>query len=165
MNKLTSTLQSARTLGIWEPWASAIAQGHKRAETRSWRTHRRGWHLLIATKTRNAITRQAELDLAHLEVVTHRGHAVALAYLGTCLPVEVLNPTFVGEKERSLGDFSEGRFAWIFPKVIPLTPFPAKAQQGFGFLSEEVIAELVKQVEVDNTREQSEYFGLRLRAS
>lgn len=37
-----------RALTLWQPWASLVATGHKRFETRSWGTHYRGTLLIHA---------------------------------------------------------------------------------------------------------------------
>lgn len=44
-----------KALSIWEPWASLIACGTKRIETRSWSTEYRGPLLICAAQARNDI--------------------------------------------------------------------------------------------------------------
>lgn len=41
-----------KCLSLWQPWASAVALGSKRIETRSWRTHYTGPLLIHAAKRR-----------------------------------------------------------------------------------------------------------------
>lgn len=42
-----------KALTIWQPWATAIAIGAKRIETRSWETHYRGPIAIHAAARRN----------------------------------------------------------------------------------------------------------------
>jgi hypothetical protein len=42
-----------KAISLWQPWASAIAVGAKRVETRSWSTSYRGRLLIHAAKRRN----------------------------------------------------------------------------------------------------------------
>lgn len=39
-----------KLLSLWEPWATLMAIGAKRIETRSWGTHYRGWLAIQASK-------------------------------------------------------------------------------------------------------------------
>lgn len=141
------------TLGLWEPWASAIREGHKRIETRSWSTNHRGWMVIIAVQTQNAITRQAEKDFEHLELTLHRGRAVALVKISEVRGLTTWEDRLWvrrllrdNPKEHSLGDYSGGRFAWIFNKVIPLKPFAAKAGQRLRRADDRMKEELLKQL-------------------
>lgn len=53
-----------RCLSVKQPWTWAIAAGHKRFENRSWRTVRRGWVWLHASKTKvSGLATSLELPL------------------------------------------------------------------------------------------------------
>lgn len=129
-----------KAISLWQPWASAIALGLKRVETRGWkltgsdncpfaihaakkndRTIER-WYIdkaLIA----GAIQMPAYADLP-------RGAIVAVAVLEKVLRTEealaVITP-----REEEWGDYSPNRFAWFFANVRPLArPFIYAGSQG-----------------------------------
>lgn len=120
-----------KALSIRQPWASLVAHGIKKFETRSWRTDHRGWLAIHASKAfdhnvcytepiqgvliRLGITKADDLSL---------GAILAFAYLEDIVPTEEV---IVPDRERGLGDFSAGRYAWRFDEVIRLPePQPAK---------------------------------------
>lgn len=137
-----------RTLGLWEPWASAVAAGYKGIETRGWSTKHRGWLVIIATKTINAQIRAGKERFKHLGLTYHHGHAVALVRVVSVCSTNWpgFNPTSLGPLELSLGNYEEGRFAWTLRDRIPLTPFPALAAQRFGIPTEETKREVLRQL-------------------
>ena len=47
---MTATLRVWRCLSLWQPWASAVAEGLKSIETRHWGTSYRGWLAMHATQ-------------------------------------------------------------------------------------------------------------------
>lgn len=103
-------------LTIRQPFASYIASGRKRIETRAWATHHRG--LLVI----HAALRPRVEDLP-------RQAFVAVARLVDVVRVETL--TTLSPRERAVGDFRRGRFAWLLfdVRVLP-TPIPYPGQQG-----------------------------------
>lgn len=161
-----------RGLTLWQPWASAIALGSKRIETRSWSTAYRGLVAIHASK-RHRVDEMLWLQ-AHWNwcgamrgagwtmgggcPALPRGAIVAIARL-----VDVrLTDSFTqaeldtrrmppGEtleayswSERGLGDFSLGRYGWVLKDVRPLsTPYPYDGAQGLWVLREDVAAELL----------------------
>ncbi|MGE0539716.1 MAG: ASCH domain-containing protein [Dehalococcoidia bacterium] len=140
-------------LSLTQPYASLVAIGAKRIETRSWRTDYRGWVAIHAAKGfpgwavettygepfRVALTSAGYTKASDLP----RGAIVALARLQGCFgtPSEgsskrvypfaddlTLPPP---EPERSFGDYSSGRFAWVFSTVRRL-PEPIRYQGRLG---------------------------------
>lgn len=136
-----------RGLTLWQPWASAIALGLKRIETRSWSVPNRG-DLLIhaagkwsreqdghkARLVRVAAELLGEDDprVAALDEVLPLGCAVAVARLGftrlTCAmvagqfgrPEPWINT--IPPLERAFGDFGPDRYGWVLEDVRPLRP-------------------------------------------
>lgn len=127
-----------KAISLWQPWASAIAIGAKRIETRSWSTSYRG-PLAI-----HAASRMPDLDAmlfdywcavfdtgapyAHA-LLLPRGAVVATCTLIDCIPTERVDATMVrstgsgefGEfVEMQLGDYTPGRFAWLLTDIKPL---------------------------------------------
>lgn len=80
-----------RALSLWQPWASLIAYGAKRWETRSWSTDYRGELLIHAAKRKPpAITDHRFIEEA-IQVLGHadfdalpRGKVVAVCELKAC---------------------------------------------------------------------------------
>lgn len=129
-----------KTITLHQPWASLIAYGHKRFETRGWRTHYRG---PIAIHAGKQIDRQAVLMIARDYPSIWReisplptGVILATAELVECweitenrsLRLEGIMRA-VPLSEEYFGDYSPGRYAWELADVRQLTePIPAKGQ-------------------------------------
>lgn len=110
-------MATMRALTIRQPWASFVASGVKRYETRGWSTDWRGVLAVHAGKHRNP---WVAAELPH-------GCVIAVARLVEVHPVEALD---VDEFEAALGDFSPGRYAWELADVRPITPVRARGMQG-----------------------------------
>jgi hypothetical protein len=132
------------TISLWEPWASAILHKLKRVETRGRGIKKRGWIAIQAAQTREKASfihhtapwpyfRDAGITTAgHL----HFGKVICIAYLEDCQPTEKLAPNITAQ-ERIFGDYSPGRFGWIFSEILPVQPIPWKGSQGwFGVPAE-----------------------------
>jgi hypothetical protein len=134
-----------KALSMTQPWATLVASGHKRVETRSWGTTYAGPIAIHAAKGFPREARQICLqepfcsvlkaigyDIATIpaeEWKTFRlplGEIIALVHLTR---VERITPENVPheEPERSFGNYTPGRFLWRFEHVIALPhPLPAK---------------------------------------
>jgi hypothetical protein len=160
-----------KALTLHQPWASLIAVGAKRIETRSWSTRYRGRILIHAgAKSPRRMATRPEGMMGDWWVVDedgepmlfdHRlghgtmvdlyplplGAVVASAVLADCVPIIThpdgdaptagfvyADPDFVqyhpdpdgppalySETERSFGDYSDGRWAWLLDDVKPTT--------------------------------------------
>lgn len=140
-------------LSITEPWATLMAIGVKRIETRSWRTAYRGpialhaakkftgaeWELTCTDSPINRALRDGGVPWS--EIGTHlciadvfassRGHVIATARLVKCVLITDANRGQVPEAEWTFGNFAAGRFAWVFRDVVRLPePVPAKGALG-----------------------------------
>jgi len=138
-----------KAITLWQPWASLIAIGAKRYETRSWKTSYRGPLAIHAAKKPIAST-LATLDTDTKEIMKtflaqdFRGDfwgwaalpvgcIVATCELVDCQPVEdVFHFLYKHnmEHETYFGDYSAGRFAWRLDDVQQLdTPIPVRGEQ------------------------------------
>ena len=149
-----------KAISLWQPWASAIAVGAKRYETRDWSTTYRGPLAIHASKR---LVKRELRDLApHWQAalwpLVHGafdmpwlrlpfGAVVAVCDLADCIPTYKLShgitPGLLAPRRRPqcpeyvwcehhMGDFSAGRFAWKLENVRPLAvPLPFKGSQGF----------------------------------
>lgn len=120
-----------RILTLTQPWASLVAIGAKRVETRSWSTAYRGELGIHASKKfprearalcetepfRSVLARRfASIDELPL------GKLLAIARLQACVPTDsVLG--WADPVERAFGDYSAGRFAHVLGAPPPF-PMP-----------------------------------------
>ena len=123
-----------KAITLWQPWASLLAVGPKKYETRSWQTQHRGWIAIHAAKRFDRLVTDAhqvfkkELDEMGISPIwdTPRGAVVAVAKLQgiiQCrgpLATQLLIPDF--HEVLPYGDYSPGRYAWIFSEIIPVEP-------------------------------------------
>lgn len=143
-----------RAVSLSEPWASMVALGWKRNETRSWRTGYRGWLAIHAAKSidrdfTELQVRQGRLPRASLATMagaphppsspgaTWCGHVVAIAQLvriestGVGLTAIEWAMGRYGIAELELGDYSAGRYVWRLANVWRLeAPAPASGRLG-----------------------------------
>lgn len=136
-----------KALSLIQPWASLIAFGEKRIETRSWATSYRGIVAIHASKRIPPEDREfVECDEDFQTALSRNGVTlkdlplgciIATAVLDRCIPTiqarayleEV--PGNWPEHERHFGNFDRGRFAWLLTDVRPLrNPIPAKGSLG-----------------------------------
>jgi hypothetical protein len=132
-----------KALSLWQPWATAIACGAKKIETRSWSTNYRGPIAIHAAKTWNDQCALAYGTLVDREDFYQllpkdddgRLHELPLgaivAYAELVDVTGVIN--LIGKLtplEQSLGNYSEGRYGWILEDVKLIVPVPAKGRQG-----------------------------------
>ncbi len=148
-----------KAISLWQPWASAVALGSKRIETRSWRTHYEGPLLIHAAKRRNigelihfSCCHSWQGALAELLPIgcdarwydrLAFGAIVGVVDLIICRPThdlrvgEIKEPRHPPEyrhykwTEELLGDYGPNRWAWILDAALYLKhPIPFKGKQG-----------------------------------
>lgn len=122
-----------KALSLWQPWASAIALGHKRIETRHWSTSYRGPIAIHAAKRWTAEEREfasVERALGRLPDRLPLGAVVATARLIGIRRTEDLELT-IGPIEKLYGNYGPRRFGWMLDDIRPLLePFPCVGRQG-----------------------------------
>lgn len=128
---------------VYQPFAFAIVAGIKPHETRPRRTNIRGRVAVHAgMKEIDAVLKRCSeeyrekiIQLQHespfIDNVLYRGGIIGTVEIVGCVPVEeVVNR--LTERERLLGDYSPGRFAWVLKDPIMFDePIPARGQQGW----------------------------------
>jgi hypothetical protein len=135
-----------KALTLTQPWATLVAIGAKRIETRSWSTRYRGPLAIHAAKglprdcyelcfdepyyrtlmlaLRQNLAGHRDDDLVLREGLP-RGFVLATCELVDCFRITDANAP--GEPERSFGAYSPGRFAWKLAEIRMLpVPIPAK---------------------------------------
>lgn len=134
-----------KALTLTQPWASLVACGAKRIETRSWRTDYRGplaihagkglgglgagatesdlTTLLYEEPFRQALFGDVWLPPADVRKSIPRGAIVAVCRLGGCVPTSSFDRVMEAatderrELERAFGNYGEGRWAWLLNDV------------------------------------------------
>jgi hypothetical protein len=125
-----------KALTLTQPWATLVAIGAKKFETRSWSTKYRGPLAIHAAKgftNENAAMcfrhpfRTVLKDLEIGEITKVRGHIIA-----TCDLVDVILITEQNAptgNEFAFGDYTPGRYMWKLDNIVMLeTPVPAKGK-------------------------------------
>lgn len=139
-----------KALSVIQPWATLLAIGAKRIETRSWRTLYRGRVAIHASRAHRAeerlmigVTPFTGVLAEHFQVATQRelleclphGAVIATGDLVACIATEVLLGGIIqpplSDQELAFGDFSPRRYGWIFRDVRELPePMPARGSLG-----------------------------------
>ncbi len=143
---------SIKCITLFQPWASLVSLGVKSIETRSWRTWYRGPLLIHAAKSFSNRARELcnrepfarvladagftdptnpgssqvdpkQLPLGVILAVCTLKHCVRIGTPGVNLPPP--------EPERSFGDYTARRYAWILRDIQPLRkPVAANGSMG-----------------------------------
>jgi hypothetical protein len=119
-----------KAITILQPWASLIACGAKKIETRSWATKYRGQiaiHVGKAVPDMNLFT--PLIDRVLREEHIYLGKVIAIAELVAC---ECMTPELIAmvtEPEKSFGWYEPGRYMWMLANVRGIEPVPAKGMQ------------------------------------
>ena len=128
---------SMKAIILYQPWASLIAMGEKRIETRSWkRDSLLGSAIAIHAGLRFAPEHRAlcRTDPFRAALVRHGldeaslplGAVVAIARIANFRPtLEIV--TGMDADERAFGDYGPGRWGWALVEVGPVTP-PIRAR-------------------------------------
>jgi activating signal cointegrator 1 len=128
-----------KALSIWQPWASLIAMGTKRVETRSWGTPYRGLVAIHAASRKEGLVKllietNLTLDTFGQLPLSGRiplGAVVAVAELVACVESRGHDDGRFRALEHELGDLSRGRWAWCFKDVQSVYPgISVRGQQG-----------------------------------
>lgn len=136
-------------LTLTQPWASLVALGHKSVETRSWTTQYRGLVAIHAAKgfPSEAMYFTLRPEVANLLAVAGmnvlgdlpRGVIVAVARLTRVDRTQAMRD--ISEQERTFGDYTPGRYAWMLADVIALPePVPCRGALSLWALPPEVEA-------------------------
>jgi hypothetical protein len=128
-----------KCLTIRQPWATLIACGLKRFETRSWSTKHRGLLAIHAGMgfdrpgaTAGSLVQSALAGLGVTDPARElvRGHVIAVTRLIAVHQAAALRVT-LDARELALGDYTDGRFAWELQVVERLNqPAPARGRLG-----------------------------------
>jgi hypothetical protein len=139
-----------KALTLRQPWATLVALGAKRIETRGWATHHRGPLAIHAglSLASLGLAQQPPFQQALDGEDLPRGVIVAVVELVDCILITT-EETIPAEPERSFGDYHPGRYAWHLASLIrlPLPPVPARGRLGLWACSDVVEAAVVRAME------------------
>ncbi len=135
-----------KILSLWEPWASFMALGYKKWETRGWTTNYRGLLAIHAAKNTVAIRDGTPAELAEdiledtgikIDVPAQwpLGSIIAVVELYDCVPTEKAKPEMM---ESILGNYMPERFAWQTRNLRRVKPLQFRGMQGLKPLAPEV---------------------------
>ena len=134
-----------KAITVYQPYAYAIIAGLKQYETRPRKTHIRGRVAVHAGRldevraTKHLSGNDFWAIMAEIGGKTDlpRGAVLGTVEIVDCVPVEEIIHT-LSERERLLGDYSPGRFAWVLKNPVAFSmPVPAKGKQGWWNWDEE----------------------------
>lgn len=133
-----------RVLSIKEPFASLVALGIKKIETRSWKTNYRGEIYIHASLTKNVIKdekrKEKLLSLFPDNYDFKQGYIICKAYLKDCIYMdeEFISNIKKDETEYLCGHYDVGRYAWVLENVELLDKvIPAKGKLGIWYFNQE----------------------------
>lgn len=127
-------------ISLHQPWASAIALGHKRIETRHWKPKYRGEIAIHAAKTLDREFAQVERALGRMPARIPLGAIVAVATLVDVRRTEELKLE-IGAIEKLYGNYARGRFGWILADIRALRePVGAIGRQSLFSIDGEILA-------------------------
>ena len=149
-----------RCLSLTQPYATLVASGAKRIETRNWKTNYRGPLAIHAAKgfpsdyqllclhqpfrsvleTAGYHVRAATSGRRYVEHDLPVGVIVATCRLTSCTPTDLAVDQQIFDvcppHERAFGDYTIGRWAWILDDVTALPePIPARGSLGLWSFS------------------------------
>jgi len=131
-----------KALTVWQPWATLIAEGHKKIETRSWNTNIRGAVAIHSAKkpikeVRKLMNPNSIMTINNLlyPFLLERLPTGCILALGNLVDCKLIDEEFIetlSAEELLLGDYTLGRYAWMFENVKSFqSPIQARGGQGF----------------------------------
>jgi activating signal cointegrator 1 len=145
-----------KIITLTQPWATLVAIGAKRVETRSWQTSYRGEIAIHAAKgmpygarlmCHNQPFRQ------YLDRIGYngpddlpRGAVIAIVKLQSVVPCgNVLS--WISDDERAFGHYAAGRFAWVLSPYVRRLAIPIAHRGSLGLrdIPDDVRVQLVAQ--------------------
>lgn len=138
-----------RCISLWQPWASAVALGLKRIETRHWSTNYTGKLAIHAAKRWTGDERDTAAMFAGLYdlrlAAPPLGAIVATARLVRCDRSEDILRRGIGEMEEAFGNYGRGRFGWILDDIVMLEEsVPFRGMQGLFDVPDDLLTQTGK---------------------
>lgn len=110
-----------KVLSLTEPYATLIANGIKKIETRSWKTNYRGKLYIHASSTKMSKKSKDNKELMDLirDIQLNYGKLVCSCDLVDCIEMteEFINKVNENHSEYISGEYAVGRYAWILENI------------------------------------------------
>lgn len=123
-----------KLLSIKEPYATLLMKQIKHIETRSWKTNYRGEiYIHVSGKTLEKTAKEnKKIQELIKDIPMNYGYIICKGNLVDCIYMdkEYLKKIKKDKIEHLLGDYQEGRYAWIINDIKPVKPIKAKGQLG-----------------------------------
>lgn len=124
-----------KVITLWQPWASFVADGEKKIETRSFQTKHRGLLAIHAAKTKIGFTQFANGEKFSKAVIAPEkfpfGKIICVVSLSNVCRTEEIRKS-LSSLELALGNYENGRFAWQLKLIHKFKmPIPEVGKQGF----------------------------------
>jgi activating signal cointegrator 1 len=136
-----------KALSLTQPWATLVAIGAKKFETRSWQTNYRGPVVIHGAKSFPRWAREYcdikpfDLILRHAGYNSWKdlplGALLARCKLDSCERTDgfrsksTFGTEFINSNEYAFGDYSPGRFVWKFTNLV-VFPTPIACRGSLG---------------------------------
>jgi len=131
-----------KAISLWQPWASAMAMGLKKNETRHWSTSYRGPLLIHAAK------KKVKIPYELLKTLTRNGlNPYEVDYGVLVCKVDLIDCQQIGDDNRpphdsleyQLGNYDHGRWMWITDNLQVFDPIAFRGSQGFFNIPDNII--------------------------
>lgn len=120
-----------KAITLAQPWATLIAIGAKRVETRSWRTNYRGPLAIHASKALPAFQFRNVLEAHGFHGFYELPFGAVIATCTLVWIVRICPDNTPPTPEFYYGDYTPGRWAWYLSEVKALAvPMPARGKLG-----------------------------------
>lgn len=145
MSDVVSEEVTYPAISLWQPWATLLATGAKRIETRAWVPRwAAGTRIAIHAakkwereqrelcnfdpRFREALLAGAARGIWHYDDPP-RGAVVGFATFTRAIGCEEL-ASRITEEERAFGNYASRRYGWILEDAQAIAPIPYRGQQG-----------------------------------
>jgi activating signal cointegrator 1 len=129
-----------KALTLTQPWATLVAIGAKRIETRSWSTNYRGPLLIHAAKSFPRDCQDLCFEPSFRKALLSipcpfprelpRGVIVARCKLVDCVPTKDVPYHKLDLAEQDFGNYDDGRFAFYLKEIVPVEPIVIRGMLG-----------------------------------
>jgi hypothetical protein len=123
---------NVRALSLWQPWASLMADGRKKIETRHWRPP--AWLIgqELAIHATMKVDKEFSIECEYDPLTIPRGCIVAIVRLDKFEKfTEAFEMEIAATREGRYGDFHMGRYGWFCTLIEKLNPpIAATGHQG-----------------------------------
>lgn len=126
-----------KVITLIQPWATLVALGEKRIETRSWSTNIRGEIAIHAGKKvdKSVFNRPFYSDIFRKYSITPE-NIITSSIIAVCKIVDVKRTEdltdVISNQERAFGNYGPNRFGWILEDIKSIEPIQGvKGMLGF----------------------------------